>query len=255
MARIAKNRIDQLLVERGLAKNRSKAQALVLAGSVFRGSQRIDKPGTVVPEDAIIHVLGQDHPWVSRGGIKLEHGLLHFGFKPEGRVCLDIGTSTGGFTDVLLHHGAVRVHAVDVGYGQLAWKLRTDDRVVVHEKTNARYLDQTVVPDPIDAIVCDASFIGLQTVLPASMALAVPDAWMIALIKPQFQAGRDQVGKRGVVRDPAIHQMACNAVRTWLDGRQGWTVNGVAESPITGPRGNREFLIGATLADSAAASA
>jgi len=248
MGNIAKKRIDQLLVERGLVESRSKAQALVMAGLVFRGDQRVDKPGTAVAEDVALDVRGQDHPWVSRGGLKLDHGLSHFGFDPAGRVCLDIGASTGGFTDVLLHHGAARVYAVDVGHGQLAWKLRTDDRVIVCEKTNARHLDRSLVPDLVDAIVCDASFIGLQTVLPAAMALAAPGAWMIALIKPQFQAGRDQVGKGGVVRDPGVHQAVCDEARDWLAACPGWSVVGIEESPITGPEGNREFLIGATLA-------
>lgn len=240
-----KARVDQLLVDRGLAESRSKAQALVMAGLVFREEQRIDKPGATVREDAPLEVRGQDHPWVSRGGLKLAHGLDHFGFDPAGRTGLDIGASTGGFTDVLLQNGAAKVYAVDVGHGQLAWKLRTDDRVVVLEKTNARYLDAEAVPDSVDAIVCDASFIGLQTVLPAGMALAADGAWLIALIKPQFQAGREQVGKGGVVRDPAVHQAVCADVEAWMTAQPGWSVSGIAESPITGPEGNKEFLIGA----------
>jgi 23S rRNA (cytidine1920-2'-O)/16S rRNA (cytidine1409-2'-O)-methyltransferase len=193
-------------------------------------------------------VRGQDHPWVSRGGLKLAHGLAHFGFSAAGRICLDIGASTGGFTDVLLSHGAARVHAVDVGHGQLAWKLRCDDRVVVHEKTNARYLDRAQIPDPINALVCDASFIGLATVLPAPLALCMSGAWAIALIKPQFEAGAAAVGSKGVVRDPAVHRDVCDRIGAWWAGLPGWTVLGIAESPITGPEGNREFLLGAVRA-------
>ena len=248
-------RIDRILVERGLADSRSKAQALVMAGVVFHGERRIDKPGAAVPDDDALAVRGRDHPWVSRGGLKLAHGIERFGVDPAGRVGLDIGASTGGFTDVLLQHGAAKVYAVDVGHGQLAWKLRTDPRVSVLEKTNARYLSRELIPDPPGAIVCDASFIGLETVLPAGMALAAPGAWLIALIKPQFQAGREQVGKGGVVRDPAVHEAVCREVRAWLDAQPGWSVRGIAESPVTGPEGNREFLIcadfGAEAADSA----
>ena len=242
-AKPVKKRADQLLVERGLAESRSRAQALVMAGVVFQGERRIDKPGANVPDDGALTVRGQDHPWVSRGGLKLAHGIERFAIDPAGRTCLDIGASTGGFTDVLLHHGAAKVYAVDVGHGQLAWKLRTDPRVVVLEKTNARHLTRDLVPDPLGAIVCDASFIGLETVLPAGMALAAPGAWLVALIKPQFQAGRGQVGRGGVVRDPAVHEAVCRDVRAWLDGQPGWSVAGIEESPVTGPEGNREFLI------------
>ena len=247
IASAARKRVDRLLVEHGLAESRGKAQALVMAGVVFHGGRRIDKPGTTVPDDSALAVRGPDHPWVSRGGLKLAHGIERFGVDPAGRTCLDIGASTGGFTDVLLHGGATQVYAVDVGHGQLAWKLRTDPRVVVLEKTNARHLGRDLIPDPPGAIVCDASFIGLETVLPAGIALAAPGAWLIALIKPQFQAGRAQVGKGGVVRDPAVHEAVCRDVRTWLETRPGWSVVGLAESPVTGPEGNREFLICATF--------
>ena len=240
-----KQRADQLLVERGLAESRTRAQALILAGKVFSRERRVDKPGHTLPDGAPLEVRGQDHPWVSRGGLKLDHGLRHFGLSPAGRICLDIGASTGGFTDVLLTHGAAKVHAVDVGFGQLAWKLRTDPRVVVHEKTNARHLTAAVVADPIGVLVCDASFIGLATLLPAPLELCVPRAWAIALIKPQFEAGPGQVGSKGVVRDPAVHAAVCERVSAWWAGLPGWRVLGVAESPITGPEGNREFLIGA----------
>jgi len=240
-----KRRADQLLVDRGLAESRTRAQALILAGKVFSLDRRVAKAGDLLADEAPLQVRGQDHPWVSRGGLKLDRALWHFGLSPAGRVCLDIGASTGGFTDVLLAHGAARVHAVDVGHGQLAWRLRTDPRVVVHEKTNARYLDATAVPDPIGALVCDASFIGLATLLPAPLALCVPDAWAVALIKPQFEAGPSAVGRKGVVRDSAVHDAVCERIRTWWTGLAGWQVLGIADSPITGPEGNKEFLIAA----------
>ncbi len=241
----AKSRADQLLVERGLAASRAKAQSLILAGLVFSGDQRVEKPGQAIPVEAPLEVRGKDHPWVSRGGLKLAHGLQAFGVDPTGATALDIGASTGGFTDVLLTGGAKRVFSVDVGSAQLDWRLRTDSRVVVLERTNARYLTRDLVPDPIDLIVCDASFIGLRTVLPAAMALSAPVATLIALIKPQFEAGRDKVGKGGVVRDAALHAAICAEIEGWLAARPGWTVLGLTESPVTGPKGNREFLIAA----------
>ncbi len=237
-----------LLVARGLAESRAKAQALIMAGQVFSGHARIAKPGEMLAGTCDLSVRGAEHPWVSRGGIKLAHGLAHFGLSAEGRVCLDIGASTGGFTDVLLQGGASLVHAVDVGHGQLAWKLRNDPRVRVHEKTNARYLTAEIVPPPVDALVCDASFIGLRTVLPAALALCGPDAFAIALIKPQFEAGPRQVGKGGVVRDAAVHEAVCATIETWWAGLPGWRVAGITPSPITGPGGNREFLIAAVRA-------
>jgi 23S rRNA (cytidine1920-2'-O)/16S rRNA (cytidine1409-2'-O)-methyltransferase len=242
-----KSRADQLLVARGLVESRTRAQALILAGKIFSGERRVAKAGDLLAEDVPLEVRGQDHPWVSRGGLKLAHGLSHFGFSPAGLVCLDVGASTGGFTDVLLTNGAAKVHAVDVGHGQLAWKLRCDARVVVHEKTNARYLTREAVPDPIQALVCDASFIGLATVLPAPLALCAAGAWAIVLIKPQFEAGAASVGGKGVVRDPAVHRAVCERVVRWWSGLPGWTVAGVVESPITGPEGNKEFLLGACL--------
>jgi 23S rRNA (cytidine1920-2'-O)/16S rRNA (cytidine1409-2'-O)-methyltransferase len=244
-----KQRADQLLVAKGLVETRTRAQALILAGKVFSGERRVAKAGDLLAEEAALEVRGQDHPWVSRGGLKLAHGLRHFGFSPAGRVCLDVGASTGGFTDVLLANGAAKVHAVDVGHGQLAWRLRCDPHVEVHEKTNARYLSRDVVPDPIGALVCDASFIGLATVLPAPLGLCVDGAWAIALIKPQFEAGAASVGGKGVVRDPAVHQAVCERVTAWWSGLPGWTVAGVVESPITGPEGNKEFLLGASRRD------
>jgi 23S rRNA (cytidine1920-2'-O)/16S rRNA (cytidine1409-2'-O)-methyltransferase len=242
-----KQRADQALVDRGLAESRARAQALILAGKVFAGERRVEKPGEALREGTPLEVRGQDHPWVSRGGVKLAHALAHFGLSPEGRVCLDIGASTGGFTDVLLHHGAARVYAVDVGHGQLAWRLRTDPRVVALERTNARHLERAQVPEPVGALVCDASFIGLRTVLPAPLALCAPGAWAVALIKPQFEAGPEAVGKGGVVRDPAVHGAVCAAVEAWWSALPGWRVRGIEPSPLLGPEGNREFLIAAAL--------
>ncbi len=239
---MAKVRADQLLVSRGLAESRTRAQALILAGSVFSGDKRVAKAGDLLPADARLEVKGRDHPWVSRGGVKLDHGLTHFGFDVSGAVALDVGSSTGGFTDVLLSRGAARVYAIDVGTNQLAWKLRQDPRVTVHEQTNARYLTAKTVPEPIDVVVCDASFIGLSKVLGPALGLARPGAKLVALIKPQFEAGREEVGKGGVVRDPQIHQRVCDAAGAWV-ASQGWSVLGVVESPITGPEGNVEFLL------------
>ncbi|MGE0743934.1 MAG: TlyA family RNA methyltransferase [Rhodospirillales bacterium] len=238
-----------LLVDRGLADSRARAQALIRAGLVRSGTSVLDKPGALLAPDAPLELRGKEHPWVSRGGMKLAHALAHFAFDPAGRVCLDIGASTGGFTDVLLAHGATRVYAVDVGHGQLDWKLRNDPRVVVLERTNARHLTAAEIPERPDFIVCDASFIGLEVVLPASLALAAPGAVLVALIKPQFEVGKGQVGKGGVVRDPALHQAVCERIRDWLTARPGWAVLGIAESPILGPEGNREFLIAARRAD------
>jgi 23S rRNA (cytidine1920-2'-O)/16S rRNA (cytidine1409-2'-O)-methyltransferase len=236
-----------MLVDRGLAESRTRAQALILAGKVFSGEQRMDKPGTAVALDIPLEVRGQDHPWVSRGGVKLAHGLAHFGLSPAGRVCLDVGASTGGFTDVLLHEGAAKVYAVDVGHGQLAWKLRNDPRVVVKEKVNARYLDATTVPDPVGALVCDASFIGMQMVLDMPLKLCGPGAWAVSLIKPQFEVG-PAVAKGGVVRDANVHRAVCERTRAWWAALPGWTVLGIEASPILGPEGNREFLIAARKA-------
>jgi len=242
---MAKERVDKLLVDRGLVESRSKAQALIMAGLVYVGTQRIDKPGQTLPPDCELLLKGQDHPWVSRGGLKLAKALEHFAIDPAGMVGADIGASTGGFTDVLLNHGAAKVYAVDVGHGQLAWKLRNDPRVIVLEKTNARHLATSEIPDPLDIVVCDASFIGLQTVLPAALALTKPTAFAAALIKPQFEVGPGQVGKGGVVRDPELHQAVVDRITAWFAGLPGWSVIGVTESPILGPEGNKEFLIAA----------
>lgn len=233
------------MVERGLAESRARAQALIMAGLVYRDTQRLNKASVMVAEGDEIMVKGRDHPWVSRGGVKLAHGLEHFGFDVSGKTCVDVGASTGGFTDVLLNNGAAKVYAVDVGHGQLDWKLRNDDRVVVLERTNARHLTVQEIPDALDTVVCDASFIGLRTVLPAAMALTRPGACLIALIKPQFEVGKDQVGKGGVVRDPELHQAVCDDIQGWLAGLPDWQVVGIEESPITGPEGNVEFLVAA----------
>jgi 23S rRNA (cytidine1920-2'-O)/16S rRNA (cytidine1409-2'-O)-methyltransferase len=241
---MAKVRADQLLVARELAESRTKAQALILAGSVFSGDKRVAKAGDLLADDAPLEVRGRDHPWVSRGGVKLDHGLTHFGFDVADAVALDIGSSTGGFTDVLLSRGAAKVYAIDVGTNQLAWKLRQDPRVVVHEQVNARYLDASTVPEPVDVVVCDASFIGLLKVLGPALGLARPGAKLVALVKPQFEAGRAEVGKGGVVRDPDVRQRVCDEAAEWV-ASQGWSVLGVTESPITGPEGNVEFLLGA----------
>jgi len=238
-----KRRADQLLVEQGLAESRTKAQALILAGVVSCGERRVDKPGEQLAADAILALKGRNHPWVSRGGVKLAHAFDHFRITVEGSVALDIGASTGGFTEVLLSRGARRVYAVDVGHGQLAWKLRQDPRVVILERLNARYLTRTEIPDPVDTIACDASFIGLATVLPAPLALAAEHAQLVALVKPQFEAGPAHVGKGGVVRNPEIHREVCERVATWVAAQPGWSVVGIVESPILGPEGNREFLL------------
>jgi len=215
-----------------------------MAGAVFSGERKIAKSGDMLAEDAPIEVRGKDHPWVSRGGIKLDHGLTHFGFDVTGAIGLDVGSSTGGFTDVLLSRGAAKVYAVDVGTNQLAWKLRQDPRVVVQEQTNARFLTAEQVPEPIDIVVCDASFISLAKVLEAPLKLAKPGAKLVALVKPQFEAGREEVGKGGVVRDPSVHERVCTQAKVWVE-EQGWTVLGIVQSPITGPEGNIEFLLGA----------
>jgi 23S rRNA (cytidine1920-2'-O)/16S rRNA (cytidine1409-2'-O)-methyltransferase len=237
-------RADQLLVDRGLVESRARGQALILAGLVFVGERKIEKAGQSLPADAAIAVRGRDHPWVSRGGLKLAHALDHFAWGVTDMVAMDVGSSTGGFTDVLLAGGAKRVYAIDSGTNQLAWKLRQDARVIVHERTNARYLTEQEIREPIDIIVCDASFISLAKVLERPLSFAAPAARLVALIKPQFEAGREEVGKGGVIRDPAVHARVCDAAVAWIAGL-GWQVEGVVPSPITGPEGNIEFLLAA----------
>jgi 23S rRNA (cytidine1920-2'-O)/16S rRNA (cytidine1409-2'-O)-methyltransferase len=237
-------RADQLLVERGLAESRTRAQALILAGLAYAGTRKLLKAGEALAPDTEVAVRGRDHPWVSRGGVKLDHGLAHFGWDVAGVVAMDVGSSTGGFTDVLLSRGAAKVYAVDSGTNQLAWKLRQDARVVVLEQCNARHLTDAQVPEPVDLLVCDASFIALAKVMERPLALAGPSARAMALVKPQFEAGRGEVGKGGVVRDPAVHERVCADAARWFEA-QGWVVDGIERSPITGPEGNVEFLLAA----------
>ncbi|MES2985074.1 MAG: TlyA family RNA methyltransferase [Pseudomonadota bacterium] len=243
---MAKIRLDQLLVAQGLVESRTKAQALIMAGLVFHGEQKLDKAGAVFPEEIELTVRGREHPWVSRGGVKLAHALTHFAMDVTGVVAMDVGASTGGFTDVLLTHGAAKVYAVDVGHGQLDVKLRNDPRVVVMEKTNARDVTAASVSEPLDLIVCDASFISLKKVLPAALALTAPTARLVTLIKPQFEVGKIEVSRgKGVIRDAALHAQVCADITDWVGGL-GWKVEGIATSPITGPKGNVEFLLYAT---------
>lgn len=242
-----KIRLDQLIVDRGLAESKTRAQALVMAGHVFIGDVKAQKPGQQIAEDAAVSVKGSDHPWVSRGGIKLAHALDEFGIDVAGLVAIDVGSSTGGFTDVLLTNGAARVYAVDSGTNQLAWKLRQDERVVVHEQTSARILTDAHIREAIDLVVCDASFIGLAKVLERPLSFVKSGGQLLALIKPQFEAGREEVGKGGVVRDEAVHKRVCDEVSAWLT-QSGWDVLGLTTSPITGPQGNVEFLVWARKA-------
>lgn len=244
---MAKTRLDVALVERGLAETRAAAQRLIMAGLVFANDKRIDKAGTAVLAETPLEVRGQPHPYVSRGGLKLEKALDHFAIPVEARIALDVGSSTGGFTDCLLQRGAARVYAIDVGTNQLAWKLRSDPRVVSMERTNIRDITTTEIPDPIDLIVCDASFISLRTALPNALTLAAPGAHLAALIKPQFEVGKGRVGKGGIVREPELHAEVVDTITTWLAEQPGWKVLGVTDSPITGADGNREFLIAGHL--------
>jgi 23S rRNA (cytidine1920-2'-O)/16S rRNA (cytidine1409-2'-O)-methyltransferase len=242
---MAKTRLDVALVERGLAETRAAAQRLVMAGLVFSGDRRLDKAGQGVAADTQLEVRGQPHPYVSRGGLKLAKALDHFAIPVSGRIALDVGASTGGFTDCLLQRGATKVYAVDVGTNQLAWKLRSDPRVVSMEKTNIREL---VLPQPVDLIVCDVSFIGLRTALPRALELAPPGAHLVALIKPQFEVGKGRVGKGGIVREAELHREVVETITAWLGARPGWQVLGVIDSPITGTDGNQEFLVSAQRA-------
>lgn len=239
-----KIRADVALVDRGLVESRAKAQALIMAGVVFSAETKITKAGQQIKEEQALEVRGKDHQWVSRGGLKLEKGLAHFDIDVSGFTVIDVGASTGGFTDVCLTKGAAHVFAVDVGRGQLAWKLRNDERVTVLEKTNARYLTDAEISLAVDMVVCDASFISLKTVLPAALGFVKPGGKLVALIKPQFEVGKDNVGKGGVVRDPELHKATCDDISDWLGSLPGWSLLGVTESPIKGPEGNIEFLIG-----------
>ncbi len=242
-----KTRLDVALVERGLAETRAAAQRLVMAGLVFAGERRLDKAGQAIAADTALEVRGQPHPYVSRGGLKLEKALDHFAIPVTGRIALDVGSSTGGFTDCLLQRGVAKVYAVDVGTNQIAWKLRSDSRVISMEKTNIRDVTRATIAEPIGLIVCDASFIGLRTALPAALALAGSGAHLVALIKPQFEVGKGRVGKGGIVREPELHTEVCDTIAAWLAAQKGWRVLGVTESPITGAEGNKEFLIAGFL--------
>ena len=236
-----KQRLDQLLFDLGYTESRERAKTTIMCGNVFVNGQRVDKPGTAVDPEATIEVRGEALPFVSRGGFKLDKALKVFPVYPAGKICLDCGASTGGFTDVLLQHGARKVYAVDVGYGQLAWKLRTDERVVNLERTNLRYVTREQIPEPIELAVMDVSFISIRLVIPAVKALLCPDADFICLIKPQFEAGREEVGKKGVVRDSAVHE---RVIREILDfaPEAGLSAEGLDYSPIKGPEGNIEYL-------------
>lgn len=240
-----KVRVDSELVHRGLVQSRTKARALIMSGKVFSGEKRILKAGDLIDKLYPLDIRGPEYPWVGRGGVKLDHGLSYFGLSPESRTCIDVGASTGGFTHVLLENGASRVYAIDVGYGQLADKLRNDPRIITMERTNARYINNQIVSDPIGAIVCDASFIGLKTILPASLSLASSGCWLVALIKPQFEVGPSLVGRGGIVRDKKARDDACANIKNWIESLKGWKVLGLTESPITGNNGNIEFLIAA----------
>ena len=235
-----KKRLDQLLVERGLADSREKAQALIMAGAVMVNGQKAAKPGHSLADDVLIEVT-QKLPFVGRGGLKLQRALDHFKIDVTGKVCLDVGSSTGGFTDCLLQRGAQRVYAVDAGTGQLDWKLRNDPRVVVHENVNARYLDRSIVPEPIEFSCFDVSFISVTMVIPPAVALMTEAADMVILVKPQFEVGRSEVGKGGIVRDPVLHEAACAKVARAV-GELGYRAD-IIESPVLGAEGNREFLL------------
>ena len=238
----SKQRLDVLLVERGLFQSREKAQRAIMAGLVRVGEALADNPGTRSPDDAVLSVK-QECRYVGRGGLKMEAALKHFGVDPTGRVCLDIGASTGGFTDCLLQHGAAKVHAIDVGHSQLDWKIRSDPRVVVREKLNARYLTRDDIADPIDICVIDVSFISLTLILPAAFPLLVPGGVILALIKPQFELSKEDVDAgHGVVRDPAAHQRAVDRIEQFVRQNEGQNWEGVIDSPILGGEGNREFL-------------
>ena len=236
-----KIRLDQLVFDLGLAESRERAKTTVMSGLVFVNGQRADKPGMQVSPDVNVEVKGTALPYVSRGGLKLEKALKVFPIDVNGKVCIDCGASTGGFTDVLLKNGAAKVYSVDVGYGQLAWSLRNDERVVNMERTNIRYISSEQIPEPLDICVMDLSFISVKLVLPAVCALLKDDAQLVCLIKPQFEAGREEVGKKGVVRDKAVHLSVIESVLSFAP-TDGMTVMGLDFSPIKGPEGNREYL-------------
>ena len=233
------------MVLKGFAKSREQANSILMTGNIFVDNKRVEKSGQQVSQNSKIEIKGKTYPWVSRGGVKLNKAILEFSLDCNSIVALDIGASTGGFTDVLLVNGASKIYAVDVGYGQLDWKLRQDERVIVKEKTNARYLTDEIIKDPLDALVCDASFISLKKVLPSGLRLLKSNGWLVALIKPQFEVGKGLVGKGGVVRDSRLHETVVNDIKKWIEIEIKMNVLGVIESPILGPSGNKEFLIAA----------
>lgn len=242
-----KNRLDEELVRRGLVETRSKAKALILAGCVFSETKKLSKAGEQVSLDIPLNIKTSEHPWVSRGGLKLDHAIKTFNLSPKDKIVFDIGASTGGFTDVLLHYGAKQIFAIDVGHGQLAWKLRNHEKVVVLEKTNARHITYDHVKTYPDWVVCDASFISLKKVLPNILHLLEQNknntGILIALIKPQFELEKNQIGKGGVVKDTTLHDFICNHIKDWVSSLNGWSVLGIEASPILGPKGNKEFLL------------
>ena len=241
-----KQRLDSYLTEQGYFENRTRAQAAIMAGQILVNEQKIDKPGTPVPEGAQIRLLGEKMPYVSRGGFKLEKALQIFPITVTGKVMADIGASTGGFTDCALQNGAAKVYAIDEGYGQLAWKLRSDPRVVNLERTNVRFVDENSLPEQVEAATIDVAFISLEKVLPAVKKILQPSGFVIALVKPQFEAGREHIGKKGVVRDPAVHQDVLTRVIA-LARAEGFKAAGLDFSPIKGPEGNIEYLLYLTL--------
>ncbi|MDC3139727.1 TlyA family RNA methyltransferase [Alphaproteobacteria bacterium] len=246
---MTKERIDKLMVANGFAKSREQANSLLMSGNVFVNEKRVEKAGQQVKTGSKIEIKGKTFPWVSRGGVKLEKAILEFNLNCDLIIALDIGASTGGFTDVLLSRGAKKIYAVDVGYGQLDWKLRQNERVIVKEKTNARFLTDQIIKDPLDAIVCDASFISLKKVLPSGLCLLKSRGWLAALIKPQFEVGKGLVGKGGVVRDPELHKKVITDIKNWLQYDMNMYLSGVVESPILGASGNKEFVIVANKKD------
>ncbi len=240
-----KIRLDQLITNRGLASSKARAASLILSGSVKCNDILINKAGHLVKADSVIKILKPDHSWVSRGGIKLDYALKKFKFNVKGVIAADIGCSTGGFTDVLLKHGAKKIYSVDVGYGQLSWKLRQDNRVIVMERINSRYLKENYFNDKINFIVCDVSFISIKKALPPILKIAEKNSRVLSLIKPQFEVGKRNVKKGGVVKDEIIHRDICNKIKLWLENDMKWSVDGICQSPIEGPAGNKEFFIAA----------
>ena len=241
-----KKRIDQVLVKLDLVDSRQKANSFIISGYVFLNERKVVKPGTTVRSESVIKVRVKEHDWVSRGGTKLDYALKYFNIDISNQICIDIGSSTGGFTDVLLNRGAKKVFCVDVGYGQLAWKIRNDERVVVFEKFNAKNITLSQTGSKVDILVCDVSFISIKKIIPICLEILNPDAILIILIKPQFEAGREKICKGGIVKDPKIHNAICEEIKAWFEGILNKRVIGIVESPIKGQKGNKEFLIAVT---------